>query len=364
MEKAIALAERARGDTSPNPLVGAVVVKDGAIVGEGWHKKAGLPHAEVVALDAAGERSSGATLFVTLEPCCHEGKTPPCTKRIIGAGIKRVVAAMKDPFPLVAGKGFEELRRAGIEVSYGLCEKKARRMNEVFLTYVETGRPFVTMKAAVSADGKIATKTGSSRWITCTASRDYVHGQRGFHDAVMTGVETVLSDNPSLTCRLPGKKQRVKPRIVLDSRGRTPIDARVLEAPPGQKTIIAATERILPEKKAALEKAGAEVIVVNTDGDGRVDLVHLMEILGKREICSVFVEGGGRVNAAALKAGIVDKLLLFIAPKIIGGRDAPTFVEGEGIESVEEAKPLSLVSMLRFDDDIMCEYYIVNGNKV
>jgi diaminohydroxyphosphoribosylaminopyrimidine deaminase/5-amino-6-(5-phosphoribosylamino)uracil reductase len=357
MEKALVLAEQARGRTSPNPLVGAVVVRDGKSVGEGYHRQAGEPHAEVAAIDKAGELARGATLFVTLEPCCHEGKTPPCTKRIISSGIKQVIVAMKDPNPLVAGKGIEELEGAGIVVACGLFEEEARKLNEVFVKYITSGRPFVTMKAAVSLDGKIATRTGESRWITGKASREYVHRQRSFHDAIMVGVETVLADNPLLTCRLPEREPRVVRRIILDSRGRTPADANVLKGPAEKKTIIAATGDIPAARMMELKGAGAEVLVTEAESNGRVNLAALMEQLGKRAICSVLIEGGGRVNAAAVKAGIVDKLLLFIAPKIIGGRDAPTFIEGEGIEHIEEAWPLCLSSIKRYDDDIMCEYY-------
>jgi diaminohydroxyphosphoribosylaminopyrimidine deaminase/5-amino-6-(5-phosphoribosylamino)uracil reductase len=357
MGKALVLAEKARGCTSPNPLVGAIVVRNGRSVGEGYHRKAGDAHAEVIALDKAGEQASGAVLFVTLEPCCHEGKTPPCTKRIIASGIKKVIVAMKDPNPLVSGKGIEELEGEGIEVSCGLLEKKARQVNEVFVKYITSGCPFVTMKAAVSLDGKIATRTGESRWITGHASREYVHKQRSFHDAILVGVDTVLADNPHLTCRIKDKEPYVVRRIIVDSRGRTPPDANVLMAPAEKKTIIAATGEIPASRVMELEQAGAEVLVTDADSHGRVDLISLMNRLGQREISSVFIEGGGRVNAAAVKAGIVDKLLLFIAPKIIGGRNAPTFIEGDGIEHIEEAWHLYLSSMHRYDGDIMCEYY-------
>lgn len=354
MRAALRTAAYARGRTSPNPLVGAVIVRDGRIVSIGWHRAAGTPHAEVHALNMAGELARGATLYVTLEPCSHYGRTPPCVEAIINAGIARVVAAMSDPNPKVAGRGFDRLRQAGIDVEVGVLENEARRLNEVFLKWITTGLPFVMMKTAMSLDGKIATSTGQSKWITSDAARRRVHQWRDEFDAIMVGIGTVLSDNPSLTTRLD-RSSRNPIRIIVDSRARTPLDANIVID--GQsKTIIAVSERASKENIDRLRAAGVEII---TAGEGEhVDLQRLMKELATREITSVMVEGGGTLNFAMLRAGLVDKINAFIAPKVIGGRTALTAVEGEGFTNLDQAVELIDVETEMIGGDILIGGYV------
>jgi diaminohydroxyphosphoribosylaminopyrimidine deaminase / 5-amino-6-(5-phosphoribosylamino)uracil reductase len=360
MEKVFSLAKKGEGTTSPNPLVGAIIEKDNTIYGQGYHKKAGGPHAEIAAIRDAEKRNQGnvegCTLYVNLEPCCHTGKTPPCTKAIIESGIKRVVIGMEDPNPLVRGKGIEELKKAGIAVTTGIMENAARKLNEIFCTYISSGMPFVTVKAAVTLDGKIATHTGSSQWITGKEARTYVHRQRHIHDGVMVGIGTVLTDNPLLTCRLAGENRTKTSRIIVDSTGRIPPEARVLEEEPGYQTIVAVTPRAPGDKITTLEQKNAEVMVIQSK-EGKVDIRSLLHQLGERGITSVLVEGGGTLNASIIEQGLADKLLLFIAPKIIGGRDAPTFMEGRGKEQMSEALLLSFEQEKWFHSDLMLEYY-------
>ena len=354
IREALRFAANARGRTSPNPLVGAVIVKDGRIVAEGWHRQAGTPHAEVHALNMAGDLAKGATLYVTLEPCSHFGRTPPCANAIVEAGIKRVVAAMSDPNPKVAGRGFQILKDAGIEVEVGLLEEEARNLNEVFIKWVTTDKPFVTLKTAMSLDGKIATATGQSRWITSEASRRRVHELRDINDAIMVGIETVLKDNPILTTRIDNGKNPI--RIVVDSKARTPLASNIVTNHQA-KTIIAVTENAPIERVNALKKSGIEVIFA---GDGeRVDLNILMNELAKREITSVLLEGGGTLNFGMLEASLVDKVYAFIAPKIIGGRSALTPVEGNGFENLNNAINIKDISIEKIDGDILITGYII-----
>jgi diaminohydroxyphosphoribosylaminopyrimidine deaminase / 5-amino-6-(5-phosphoribosylamino)uracil reductase len=360
MREALALAAQARGRTSPNPMVGSVVVKDGRVVGRGYHVKAGAPHGEVAALEDAGAQAKGATLYVTLEPCCHYGRTPPCTKAIIAAGIGRVVAAMRDPNPLVSGKGLEELRQAGIEVKLPVLEAESAGLNEVFIKYIITKRPFVLLKVAASLDGKIATVTGESRWITNERSRLLVHQLRDQVDAVMVGINTVLRDDPLLTTRLPGGGGRDPMRIVVDSRLRIPCEARVLTASTSACTLIATTSEAPREKRLQLEAAGATVLVVEGDGPG-VPLGLLMEQLGAMQVTSVLLEGGGELHSSALRVGIVDKVLYFLAPKLIGGRAAPPAIGGEGFARLEEAVTLERMQVRQLDDDLLIEGYVRRG---
>lgn len=359
MRMALDLAARARGRTSPNPMVGAVVVKGGEVVGRGYHLRAGTPHAEIHALSEAGERAWGGTLYVTLEPCCHHGRTGPCAEAVVRAGIARTVVAMADPNPLVAGGGMARLKSAGIEVRLGVLEEEARRLNEVFIKYITTRRPFVVAKAAMSLDGKIATRSGKSRWITGPEARSHGHRLRDYYDAIMVGIGTVLADNPSLTTRLPNGEGRDPVRVILDSRGRTPPDALVLTQSSQAPTLIAVTGEAPPAKLAALRQAGAETLVVN-DGP-RVDLAALMKLLAEREITSVLIEGGSGVHASALAAGIVDKAAWFIAPKIIGGQEAPGPVGGPGVDDPAGAVELELAKMSRLGPDILIEGYIKKG---
>jgi diaminohydroxyphosphoribosylaminopyrimidine deaminase/5-amino-6-(5-phosphoribosylamino)uracil reductase len=360
MGEALALAAQARGRTSPNPMVGSVVVKDGRVVGRGYHVKAGAPHGEAAALGDAGAHAKGATLYVTLEPCCHYGRTPPCTKAIIAAGIRRVVAAMRDPNPLVSGQGLEELRQAGIEVKLPVLEAEAAALNEVFIKYITTKRPFVLLKVAASLDGKIATVTGESRWITNERSRLLVHQLRDQVDAIMVGINTVLRDDPLLTTRLPGGGGRDPMRIIVDSRLRLPCEARVLTASTTAWTLVATTPEAPREKQRQLEAAGAKILIVEGDGP-RVPLGSLLDQLGAMQVTSVLLEGGGELHSSALRAGIVDKVLYFLAPKLIGGRAAPPAIGGEGFARLDEAVTLERVHVRQLDDDLLIEGYVRRG---
>ena len=342
MERALALARQATGRTSPNPLVGAVIVKDSKIIGEGYHQKAGTPHAEIHALNAAGENAKGATLYTTLEPCCHWGRTPPCTAAVINAGIAYVYIAEVDPNPNVAGKGVRQLENAGIHVHTGICQQEAEDLNEVHRKYIQTGMPFVILKTAMSLDGKIATAAGESQWITSEASRQRGHEIRDVVDAILVGRGTVERDNPALTTRLQGKQGQDAIRVVLDSHGRTPTNARIFNVESDAGVILAVTPDAPTENVKALEKAGAEVITVS-ELHGKVCFKTLMAILGSREITSVLIEGGGEINASAVAAGIVDKVMCFIAPKLIGGRNAPGPIGGDGFPKLSDVPHLQRI---------------------
>jgi len=356
MRLALRLAIKGKGRTSPNPLVGAVIVRNDRIVGRGYHKRVGEPHAEINALDMAGRRARGATLYLNLEPCAHFGRTPPCTKKIISSGIKKIVVAMIDPNPLNCGRGVKELKETGVKVKVGVLEEDAKKINEAYIKYITTKRPFVILKTAMSLDGKIATKTGDSKWITNESSRKYVHRLRSEVDAILVSVETVLKDDPLLTVRSPKSKVQSQPvRVVVDSRARIPLGAKVLnrEAP----TIVATTKFASKRKIKALKKKGAKVLIVK-DRDKKVNLKELLKRLGESEIISLLVEGGGSINASFLEGGLVDKMLFFIAPKIIGGEEALTPVEGEGIERIRDAIKLKDVSVKRFGEDVLVEGYV------
>lgn len=352
MREALRIARNAEGRTSPNPLVGAVIVKDGKIIAEGWHRQSGTPHAEIHALNMAGELATGATLYVTLEPCSHFGRTPPCANAIVAVGIKKVFAAIEDPNPKVAGRGIEILRAAGVEVEVGLLAAEARKLNEIFIKWVTCKLPFVTLKFACSLDGKIATAGGESQWISCEASRKFSHHLRDINDAILIGVGTVLADNPSLTTRLVVGKNPV--RVIVDSKARTPLDSKVV-ADKSARTIIAVTEDAPPENISALKNRGVEIIVT---GGERVDLNVLMRELAAREITSVLVEGGGTIHFAMLSAGLVDKVLAFVAPKIIGGQSALTAVEGAGFEKLFDAVKLKNFTAQPLGEDILISGYV------
>lgn len=357
MREALTLAAQARGRTSPNPMVGSVVVKDGQVVGRGYHVKAGLRHGEVAALEDAGPHAQGATLYVNLEPCCHYGRTPPCTKTVIAVGVRRVVAAVRDPNPLVSGKGLEELRRAGVEVKVGVLEEEATHLNEMYFKYITTKRPFVLLKVAASLDGKIATVTGESRWITNERSRELVHHLRDEVDAVMVGINTVLRDDPLLTTRLPGGAGKDPIRIVVDSHLRTPPTARMLMSSSSACTIIATTSQAADERRVQLEARGARVLVVEGT-EPRVPLRALMDQLGSLQITSLLLEGGGEVHEAALRADIVDKVMFFLAPKLLGGRAAPPAIGGQGVAQLTQAVTLERVRVQMLDDDLLVEGYV------
>ena len=348
MQRALDLAERGAGWTSPNPAVGAVVVRHGQVVGEGYHRRAGEPHAEVHALKQAGDLARGATLYVTLEPCNHYGRTPPCTEAILAAGIRRVVVATADANPVVRGRGLARLMNAGLEVWVGVGRKEARRLNEAFAKYITSGLPWVSLKVAMSLDGRVATRTGGARWITGPAARRLVHQLRHRHDAVLVGAGTVLADDPRLTVRLEQGRDPV--RLVLDSRLRIPLSSRVINLPSSAPTWIFTTPNHDRDKRRLLEARGAEVIVVPGSGP-RVDIRAMLEIVGQRGITSIMVEGGPTVNAAFLKHNLVDRLYLFLAPKIIGGHEAPGPVGGAGVEEVSSAQRIEGVEVTRVGED-------------
>lgn len=355
MQKTLALAARGKGKTSPNPMVGALIVKKGKIVAQGYHKKAGTPHAEIVALKKAGPLSKGATLFVNLEPCCHTDKrTPPCTKSIIEAGIRKVVVAMIDPNPKVAGMGMRELRRAGIKTEVGIMRAEAKKLNEAFIKFITKKEPFVFLKIAQTIDGKIATAAGNSQWITGTKSREYVHRLRNDVDALLVGIGTVKKDNPSLDCRLKGGMNPF--RIIVDSSLRIPPDAKLLNHKDG-RTIIATTEKANPTKISRLTARGARVLVIDSKHN-RVDLRKLIKELGRLDITSVMIEGGSTVNASALSSGIVDKVLFFIAPKIIGGTDSLPSIGGKSPALLKSAYGLKHLISTAVGDDLLIEGYL------
>ena len=353
MREALRIARNAEGRTSPNPLVGAVIVKDGKIIAEGWHRQAGTPHAEIHALNMAGDLARGATLYVTLEPCSHFGRTPPCAQAIINAGISRVVAAMSDPNPKVAGRGFELLRAAGVEVEVGLLEAEARRLNEVFIKWITRRLPFVTMKFACTLDGKIATVAGESQWISGSESRRFTHHLRDINNAILVGVGTVLADNPSLTTRFVEGKNPV--RVIVDSKARTPLESKVV-TDKSARTILAVTENAPADKISALKSRGVEVITAGNSE--RVDLESLMHALAEREITSVLVEGGGTIHFSLLRARLVDKVFAFIAPKIIGGSRALSAVEGAGFAKLSDAVELNDITATTLGEDILISGYV------
>ena len=349
MERALALAERGRGRTSPNPMVGCVVVRDGAVIGEGCHERAGDAHAEVNALRDAGD-VTGATVYVTLEPCCHEGKTPPCVDLLKARKPARVIAAMEDPNPLVSGRGIEALRGAGVAVELGLMEEEARRLNEVFVKYVTTGMPFVIAKCGMSLDGKIATRRGDSRWVTGEASRLLVHRLRNEVDAILIGSRTVMLDDPSLTARLTDMDTRDPIRVILDAGEYLDGDRRVFQLESEAPTWVATPVG------GVCEAADA---VLHVPGDnGGIDMQALMKELASREVTSVLIEGGGTTHASAFEAGVVDKVMFFVAPKIIGGREAVSAVEGLGIEQMSEAIMLNDMTATPVGHDILIEAYV------
>lgn len=335
MKRAIALAKRGLGWVNPNPLVGAVIVKDDRIIGEGWHERCGGLHAERNAFRHCRENAEGATLYVTLEPCCHYGKTPPCTEVVIENRIAKVVVGLTDPNPLVAGKGIELLRKAGIEVVAGIEEEAIRDLNRVFLKYITTGRPWVVMKTAMTLDGKIAAYTGDSKWITGEKARRKVQEMRCENMAILAGIGTVRADDPLLNCRLDGNV-RQPVRIVVDSGASIGLDTQLVKTTGLYRTVVAYVSGADAGRLQALENAGIELLACGGDR-GQVDVVDLLEKLGKKGFDSVLLEGGGELNASFVRERLVDEVKAFIAPKIIGGRDAKTPVEGTGFSRMSEA---------------------------
>ncbi len=363
MKKALSLAEKGKGFTSPNPLVGAVVVKDNIIIGEGYHEKYGSAHAEVNAIDNAGSECNGATIYVTLEPCNHTGKTPPCTQKILNAGIKRVVMAMSDPNPVAAG-GADYLLQNGIEVVSGICEEEAVKLNESFIKYSTTKKPFVVLKYAATLDGMIATKTGDSKWISGPESRKFVHEIRHYVDAIMVGVDTVKADDPSLTTRLDGVKTKDPRRIILDTRLSIPEEAKMLRIGSNSDTILVSakldhTNKKLAEKRKRLENMGVSIIEAPLKNN-LIDLNALMEQLGSMRITSLLIEGGSRVIASAMNAGIVDKVFAFFGPKMLGGDDGIPVCRGKGPDLMKDSIALSNINVRLSGNDVMLEAYVDN----
>lgn len=356
MDMALDLARRGAGWTSPNPMVGAVVVRDGRVIGKGFHQRVGGPHAEVHAIDDAGPAAGGATLYVTLEPCNHSGRTPPCTEKILSAGIKKVVVAMDDPNPDVSGGGNDRLRGAGVEVVSGVREAEARRLNEIFIKYIRTRSSFVLVKCAATLDGRIATRTGDSRWVSGEASRAFIHELRHAYDGIMVGMGTVRADDPGLTARRPGLDSKDPVRIILDARLDIPLDRKVLAPESAAGTLIATRPGPPADKRAAIEKTGARVLEAPLC-DGRIDLARLMPLLGKMGIASLLIEGGGTVLGSAFAAKIVDKVNFFFSPRILGGDDGVPICRGRGPERMADAVRLTDVSVHRFDEDVMVSGY-------
>jgi diaminohydroxyphosphoribosylaminopyrimidine deaminase/5-amino-6-(5-phosphoribosylamino)uracil reductase len=370
MERALSLARQALGTASPNPAVGAVLVKDGRIVGEGFTQPPGGPHAEVVAIRQAGEAARGATLYVTLEPCCHHGRTPPCTEAVLDAGVREVHLSHLDPDPHVNGRGKVELESAGVTVFVGEGDEEARRINEAYLKHRTTGLPFVIAKFAASLDGKIAATSGDSRWVSGPESRRWAHRQRTLVDAIMVGVRTVLIDDPELTARPePGEgarqadgEPRQPLRVVVDSRGRTPASAQVLRGP--ARTLVTTTDASSEAWRRQMRDAGAEVVVLparragGPASEGRVDLAELLRHLGGRDTLSLLVEGGGELLGSFFDLRLVDKVQAVIAPIIIGGQEAPAAVAGRGARRMADALRLRDVTVERLGEDMLVTGYI------
>ena len=357
MQQALTTAAGGIGYVSPNPLVGCVIVKDGRVIGEGYHERYGGYHAEVNALRAAGAEARGATLYVTLEPCCHTGKTPPCTDAVLRAGVRRVVMAVGDPDPRVSGGGLARLRAAGVDVTVGVCEAEARRLNETFWHYVQTRRPFVTLKCAITLDGKIATRTGASRWITGALAREQVHRMRHAADALLVGSGTALQDDPQLTTRLPGGGGVNPLRIVVDSRLRLPVSSQLAVVAPDCRTLVATSEQAPVEKQRQLENQGVEILRLPSYADERVDLEALLTALGARGIADLLVEGGATLSATLLQRRLVDKVIVFIAPKMIGG-DGIDVVAAFGADTMADALQFYGMTSQSVGEDVMLEAYL------
>lgn len=357
MRLALNLARKAEGHTSPNPMVGAVVVKSGKVISGGYHKKAGLPHAEIVALRKAGIKARGADLYVNLEPCCHQGRTPPCTECIIAAGIKKVVMGIRDPNHLVSGKGIRFLRKNGIEVVTGVLKRDCERLNESFLKYIRTGHPWVILKSALSMDGKIATRAGDSQWITGSKAREYVHQLRNKVDAVLIGAGTVRSDDPWLTVRLRKGGMRNPVRVIVVGKHGIPISARVFSNARRERVIYATFANLPSSRKNKLQKMGVEVLLMKRKR-GQLDLPQLMDKLGAMGITSVMIEGGSEVSGNLFKEKLIDKVIFFLAPKIIGGKDAPGPVGGQGISQLKDVLQIKDMTVAKLGDDLVIEGYI------
>ncbi|MDW7675526.1 MAG: bifunctional diaminohydroxyphosphoribosylaminopyrimidine deaminase/5-amino-6-(5-phosphoribosylamino)uracil reductase RibD [Bacillota bacterium] len=357
MMRALELAAKGCGSTSPNPMVGSVIVnKNGEIVGEGYHQKAGTPHAEIHALNNAESKANGSTIYVNLEPCSHYGRTPPCVNAIVNAGIKKVVIGMVDPNPKVAGRGIDYLKSKGIEVVSGVMEAEAKELNKAFVKFITTGKPYVTSKLAMSLDGKTATVTGESKWITSLMARQRVHQLRHQVDAILVGINTVLLDDPSLTTRLPDQQGIDPIRIILDSKLRIPLTSKVLNQESNADTIIFTSGQSSTAKIEQLKKIGIKVVESPGSTNG-IDISWVMDWLGKNHIIHVLIEGGSEVNFSAIKANIVNEFWWFYAPKIIGGKNAPSGIGGAGFTTIPEALKLKNISIETVGPDILVKGY-------
>lgn len=359
MKRALQLAKRGERRVSPNPMVGAVIVKDDRIIGEGYHRRFGDAHGEINAINGATEPVAGATIYITLEPCSHYGKTPPCVESLIKVKPARVVIGTVDPNPLVAGRGIEALRRAGIKTTIGIMEGSCRAVNERFFKFITTGVPFATLKFAQTIDGRIASVTGDSRWVSSPSSRKFVHLLRSTHDAILVGAGTIIQDDPELTVRHVRGQNPV--RIIVDSRLRVPLEAKVLKIQKSARTIIAVTEQADPAKKRLLQEQGVETLVIDADGKGRVDLKKLLTELGKRQISSILVEGGSAIITSMLKETLVDRLVIIVAPKILGkGIDA---VADLGKRYIDEAIRLVYRKVYRKGEDIIIDGHLASQSS-
>jgi diaminohydroxyphosphoribosylaminopyrimidine deaminase/5-amino-6-(5-phosphoribosylamino)uracil reductase len=350
------LAEQAKGWTSPNPLVGAVIIKEDAIIGFGYHKKPGQPHAEIVALRRAGNKAKNATMYITLEPCIHWGRTPPCVDSILQAGIKRVVVSSLDPNPLVHRKGIQKLKQYGIAVSFGLLQEKNKTLNESYFKYITKKIPFLTVKAAISADGKMATENLDSRWITSRPTRDYAHLLRGENDAIMVGINTILKDDPELTVRHRNWPRKRITRVILDSQLRLPVHSRICNTLDKGDVVVFTDSNAPPKKIKTLTLKGIQVIPLAQPGL-KIDLKKVLHWLGYHEISSVLVEGGGQLLASIFTEKLADKIFLMQSPRLIGGKEAPTIFDGNGVATVKESLRLKRTHSFSIGSDTIFEGY-------
>lgn len=358
LEMAYSLAEKAKGWSSPNPYVGAVIVKKGVVIGKGFHEKPGHPHAEVIALQQAGSRARNATAYITLEPCVHWGRTPPCVDSLIQSGIKRVVVSALDPNPLVYKKGIQKLKQAGILVSVGLLEEKNARLNEIYNKYIRQKMPFVTAKVAVSLDGKVATKTHDSKWITERRTRKYVHLLRGEYMAIMVGINTILEDDPRLTIRHRLWRKKQLTRIVVDSKLRIPSEAKLFQTRSRGRILVFTHQPEASLRAQEVKNKGAEVISVGKTSSGRLNLKEILSWLGRHDISSVIIEGGPVLLTSLLESKQVDKIYITQSPRLIGGEKAPTFYGGEGFSTVSQAIRLKNTRCFPIEEDIILEGYL------
>jgi diaminohydroxyphosphoribosylaminopyrimidine deaminase/5-amino-6-(5-phosphoribosylamino)uracil reductase len=357
MDRALALAKAGRGLTSPNPMVGAVLVREGLVVGEGFHRYAELKHAEVLAIEQAGGKTQGATLYVNLEPCSHFGRTGPCCTLVASAGVSRVVAAMQDPNPRVAGTGFQQLKEAGIDLIVGTGEAEARRLNEAYLKYIKTGLPFVTLKAGMTLDGKIAASDGRSKWITSQDSRKRAQQLRFENDALLVGIRTVLQDDPWLTDRTAQTRRRPLTRVVLDSNLSLPLQSNIVRSRQEGAILVFCSQDCEPKRRSQLEEIGIEVIPVAASGH-HVPIITVLKELGCREITSLLIEGGAEVNFSSLSNQAVDKIIFFLAPRILGGRQAVSVVGGDGFRDLDQSLSLTFAAVEQVGPDLMVEAYV------